>query len=51
MLSAALLPKCEFTNSRRVRPEVAAHSAYWRHTAASSSGVSERVPGSTVPCP
>ena len=45
MPSDALLPKCELTNSSRVRPEVAAHSAYWRHTAASSSGVSESVPG------
>ena len=39
MPSEAALPKWALTNSRRVSPDVAAHSAYWRTTAASSSGV------------
>ena len=47
----ALFPKWEFTNRRRVKPEVAAHSAYWRITAANSSGDSDNVPGRRVPCP
>ena len=46
MPSDAVLPKCELTNNSRCSPDVAAHSAYWRATAASSSGVSDSVPGS-----
>ena len=43
--SDAALPKWALTNSRRVRPDVAAHSAYWRTLWASCSGVSDRLPG------